>query len=76
MFELPTRGGGPGVPVLGKIADDKYQTSLRVTAPFAALMVLQSSGLPNSDEIRACRSTVSDERRIREKNMPDTVIYI
>ena len=73
MFALPTCDSGHSIPVLGKIADDEYQTSLRVTAPLAALMVLQSSGLSNFDEIRACRSTVSDKRRIREKGMLDTV---
>ena len=73
MFALPTRDGGLGIPVLGEVVDDEYQASLRVTAPLAALMVLQSSDLPNSEEIHTCKGIVSAERRNREKEKLDTI---
>ena len=73
MFALPVRCGGLGIPVLGEIADDEFQASVRMTAPLAALMVLQSTCLPSSDDVSACRSIVTTEKSIREKERCDAV---
>ena len=33
IFALPTRSGGLGIPILGDVAEDEFQTSLQMTAP-------------------------------------------
>ena len=66
VFALPARVGGLGIPVLQEVANEEFQTSLRVTAPLVTLMVLQSKEMPNRDEIRNCHAIVSAEKRTKE----------
>ena len=55
MFALPVRAGGLGIPILKEIADDELNASLRMTAPLAAIMTLQSFDLPSSEAEEAGR---------------------
>jgi len=67
LFALPARDGGLTIPVLSEISEDEFQTSMRMTAPLATLMVLQSSDMPNPDDISASRNIVNAEKRTRER---------
>ena len=49
------------ISVLGDFAEDEFHTSLQMTAPLAAIMVLQNHKLPDPEEEDAAR-----KRRCRE----------
>ena len=67
MYALPTRNGGLGIPVVGEIAQNEFETSLHVTAPLATIMALQSHDLPDASQVTECHNTMRTQKAAREK---------
>ena len=55
------------MPILGDIAEDEFQTTLQMTAPLAAIMVLQKHELPGPEEEDAARKRAGAAKRMKEK---------
>ena len=73
MYALPIRNGGLGIPVVGEIAQNEFETSLQVTAPLATIMALQSIDLPDISQVAECRSTMRTQKAACEKENTEAV---
>ena len=56
LFSLPVRLGGMGIEQISYIADEEYARSKQITAPLAALIVIQGNSLPNPEDIQSAKS--------------------
>ena len=64
LFSLPIRKGGLNVPIFSEKASTDYETSKKLTAPLAAIIVLQGLDLPGENEQNVLRTRLSKEREI------------
>ena len=63
MYSLPLRFGGLALPSFCDIANEEYLTSKRLTAPLAAIMMLQGRDLPDRNVVKEIRSNVQAKKR-------------
>ena len=61
------------MPILKDIAEDEFQTSLRMTAPLATIMALQSHILPDAREEDAACKLTNSLKHAKEKERADAV---
>ena len=62
LFALPVRDGGLGFPQLCEIAQSEFIASRTITAPLAAIIVLQGVSLPDEDEVKHIRHQLQQEK--------------
>ena len=66
IFALPTRLGGLGIPILTTEADFEYNASKKLSAPLAALIVIQNMfALPNEEILINTTKKLKRERITR-----------
>ena len=74
LYALPIRSGGLGIPIFTDKASNDFHTSLRITAPLAAIMVTQGNTLPDPAIVKATRA---EERKLNnnlEKQHEEVVL--
>ena len=74
LYSLPIRLGGLGIPILTDIAEQEFSTSVQITAPLAAIMILQGTNLPDPDEVNKTALEVKKLRDNIEKQKEEIVI--
>ena len=71
-----------GIPVLIDKAPDEFQTSSIVTAPLAAIMMMQGNALPDTEEVKNIRAesqqlkttTLNQKATLIESTLPETTL--
>ena len=71
---MPIKSGGLGIPILADSEDQEFSTSVQITAPLAALMVLQKSNLPDPVEVIKTRSEVRNLKQNMEKQKEEIIL--
>ena len=59
LFSLPVRLGGLGIPIFTEKATSDYENSKKLTAPLAAIIVLQGIELPDENSLKCIRADVT-----------------
>ena len=67
MIALPVRNGGLGMPQLCEIAQTEFIASTTITAPLAAIIVMQGMNLPNDTEEKRIRQVHQQEKEKRKR---------
>ena len=69
LYSLPVKNGGLGIPILSEIAESHYENSKTISAPLAAIIVMQGTQLPNDKVVNELKRTKKKEgeERIKEK---------
>ena len=73
LFTLPISLGGLSVPIYAEKAITEHDTSKKLTAPLAAIMMLQSNELPNDDEVTAIKREIHINKSSIMKTRVSTV---
>ena len=73
LYSLQIRMGGIGLHVLTDKAPDEFATSTRVTAPLAAIMVMQGNTLPDPEEVKQIRAESKQEKDALLKQKADII---
>ena len=55
LFQLPVRLGGLGMPILCEVASEHFESSNKITAPLATIMILQGDALPDDSYVKTLR---------------------
>ena len=74
LYSLPIRLGGLGIPILTDTAEQEFSTSVQITAPLAAIMILQGTNLPDPEEVKKTSLEVKKLRDNIEKQKEEIVI--
>ena len=48
LYSLPVKHGGLGIPILSEISEIHYRHSKSISAPYAAVIIMQGSQIPDS----------------------------
>ena len=75
LYSLPIRLGGLGIPILTDTAELEFSTSVQITAPLAAIMILQGTNLPDPDEVKKTALEVKKIRDNIEKQKEEIVSH-
>ena len=70
LYSLPVKHGGLGIPILSEISEIHYRHSKSISAPYAAVIIMQGSQIPDSkiiNEIKYSKKKESDVL-LKEKN--------
>ena len=62
LYSLPIRLGGLGIPVLTDKAEEDFASSKTITAPLAAIMMMQDNHLPESEEVTNLRKGIQQQK--------------
>ena len=55
LFQLPPRLGGLGMPILWEVASEHFESSNKITAPLATIMILQGDTLPDDSYVKTLK---------------------
>ena len=70
LYSLPVKHGGLGIPILSEISEIHYRHSKSISAPYASVINMQGSQIPDSkiiNEIKYSKKKESDVL-LKEKN--------
>ena len=76
LYSLPLRLGGLGLPILSEKASEDFHHSTTLTAPLAAIMVLQGNSLPDPDEVKNIRTDLNQRKNTLLKHKADLIQQI
>ena len=62
LFSIPIKNGGMGIKILADISDAEFGRSVEITAPLAAIIVLQSDELPNPNQVEKAKSLMRQQK--------------
>ena len=74
MYSLPIKSGGLGIPIFQDKADQNHSTSIQITAPLAAIMVLQGNNLPNPEEEAKVKAEVRRSNSNLQKQREEMIV--
>ena len=74
MYSLPIKSGGLGIPIFQDKADQDHATSIQITAPLAAIMVLQGNNLPNPEEEAKVKAEVRRSNSNLQKQREEMIV--
>ena len=70
LYSLPVKHGGLGIPILSEISEIHYRHLKSISAPYASVIIMQGSQIPDSkiiNEIKYSKKKESDVL-LKEKN--------
>ena len=74
LYSIPIKSGGLGIPIFQDKADQDFSTSVQITAPLAAIMVLQGNNLPNPEEEAKVRSEIRRTNTNIQKQREEIIV--
>jgi hypothetical protein len=73
LFSLPIKLGGLGIPIFEEKACIDYETSQKIIAPLATIMILQGSNLPDETDIVKIKSEIAKMQTENLKNKSERI---